>query len=95
MSEFKKDYKTGAGFSEFIAGVGWLAIVGSIFTGIILFNEAGSFGLVAIPICLATALVGLLLVVAGQSLRAQLDIANSTANMLKIMDERFNSNKNS
>ena len=87
MSEQKHDYKTSSALSEFVAFIGWLAIVVAFITAFVLFKEAGSFGLIAIPICIAVGLVGLLLVVSGQSLRAQLDTANATKQLLKLKQE--------
>ena len=88
MSDIKNDYAAAKGFSEGIAAMGWIVIVIS-FGLIIWLIEMGSMALMAIPTAIIVALVGLLLVVAGQSLRAQLDAANYTKQMLEIMKKKF------
>ena len=84
MTEQRNDYQTSSAFSEFIAFIGWVSIIAAGISGYVVYQEAGSFGLIAIPICIAVALVGLLLVVAGQALRAMLDTANYTRKMLEL-----------
>jgi len=77
------DYKTASGFSDFVAGIGWISILVS--GGLIFWLvEQGGIALIGVPAAFVCSLVGLILVVSGQSLRAQLDTANYTKKLLEI-----------
>ncbi|RBP50611.1 hypothetical protein [Arenicella xantha] len=85
MSNTSSAYQTSSALGGFVSFLGWSVIILSCTAPIFMIQKAGQVGLIAIPISIAISLFGLLLVVAGQSLHAQLATANYSKQILDIM----------
>lgn len=88
MADIKanNDYGTSIAISKFVSFIGWVAVLGGILFALLLIKEGG-MALLGLSSAFTMALVGLILVIAGQSSRAVMDNANYSKAMLQLMIE--------
>ena len=87
---YSTDYKTTSGLGLFFAFLGWIVVAVSLFAGIVAMKKVGLVGLGA---AIVSALFGLLIVAAGQLMRAQAEVANNSRLILMSLEKLIQARK--
>lgn len=83
-AESQDDYGTSIAIAKLVSFIGWIAVIAGVGLTAMLVME-GDMALLGVPSAVTAALVGLILVIAGQSSRAIFDNANYSKHMLELM----------
>lgn len=81
----QRDYGTTRGVAAFVSFIGWCVVVVGVIIVVIGFAGMGRAGVIALGPGIGIAVGGLLLVVQGQLLRAIVDTASNTADLVALM----------
>jgi len=84
IQEQSTDYGTSIAVAKIIEFIGWIAVVAGVGFTVLLVLE-GDMALLGVPSSVTVALIGLMLVLAGQASRALFDNANYSKQMLDEM----------
>lgn len=82
------DYNTAIAVAAFVSFLGWLAVIAGVSLAVWLIKQ-GEMAILYVPFSITISLVGLLLVVGGQTARATMDNANHSKEIAEIMKNTF------